>query len=198
MFSNYGRGNYYSKYSGVDANNDGIGDTPHPIQTGASDQYPLINPVDLLKPILTSHDSELTFEKDDDVVISWTATDDNPTDYRVYEENSLVKSDTWINGSNEADLGNLSVGTHVFTIKLLDIDRNSASFNVTVIVQDTTNTTSTSNNTDPLGDIGALLSDNIVPIAAVSGVGIVSILTIRRIFGGKKKPKTRKPKKKKK
>jgi len=198
LFYNNGRGNYYSKYSGVDDNGDGIGDTSYTIQPDVIDDYPLIKPVDLLRPVLTSHDSELTFERDDDVVISWVATDDNPTDYKVYEEHSLVKSDKWINGTNEADLGNLSIGIHVFTIKLLDIDSNYASFNVTVFVQDTSDPTSPSNSTDPLGDLGALLSDNIVPIAAVSGVGIVSILTLRRAFGGKKKPKTRKPKKKKK
>ncbi|MFH1737978.1 MAG: NosD domain-containing protein, partial [bacterium] len=37
-------GNYYSDYEGVDLNNDGSGDTPHPIPgtAGSVDQYPLV------------------------------------------------------------------------------------------------------------------------------------------------------------
>ena len=35
-------GNYWSDYSGPDANNDGIGDTPYTIQANGTDQYPLV------------------------------------------------------------------------------------------------------------------------------------------------------------
>ncbi len=35
-------GNWYSDYTGVDANGDGFGDTPHVIATGNVDQYPLV------------------------------------------------------------------------------------------------------------------------------------------------------------
>jgi parallel beta-helix repeat protein len=38
-------GNYYSDYTGIDNNTDGIGDTPHPIPGGSStDRFPLMQP----------------------------------------------------------------------------------------------------------------------------------------------------------
>ncbi len=38
-------GNYWSDYKGVDANGDGIGDTPHVIDEYNKDRYPLMAPI---------------------------------------------------------------------------------------------------------------------------------------------------------
>jgi len=49
-------GNYWSNYTGVDANHDGVGDTPYVVRTApyTTDRYPLITPYDVPEPSINS------------------------------------------------------------------------------------------------------------------------------------------------
>jgi nitrous oxidase accessory protein NosD len=44
FWDNGKEGNYWSNYNGTDANSDGIGDTPYPIDANNTDRYPLMTP----------------------------------------------------------------------------------------------------------------------------------------------------------
>ena len=51
-------GNYWSNYTGVDANLDGIGDTPYVVRSDyvyTIDMYPLVSPFDIPEPSITSN-----------------------------------------------------------------------------------------------------------------------------------------------
>lgn len=54
VFDNGSLGNYWSDYSGTDADHDGIGDTPYVIGGNLQDRYPLMAPVDISNVDLSS------------------------------------------------------------------------------------------------------------------------------------------------
>jgi nitrous oxidase accessory protein len=47
FWDNGSEGNYWSGYTGVDANHDGVGDTPYVLNDNNIDHYPLMSPVDI-------------------------------------------------------------------------------------------------------------------------------------------------------
>ena len=51
VWDNGSEGNWWYFYTGVDSNNDGIGDTPFEINQNNSDRYPLMQPYDISKAV---------------------------------------------------------------------------------------------------------------------------------------------------
>ena len=55
IWDNGSVGNYWNDYTGIDANHDGIGDTPYNISGGSSqDHYPLMLPLDSTPPVIAN------------------------------------------------------------------------------------------------------------------------------------------------
>jgi nitrous oxidase accessory protein NosD len=52
LFDDGKEGNYWSDYSGSDANGDGIGDAPYVIDANRSDHYPLVAPFDIFNVVI--------------------------------------------------------------------------------------------------------------------------------------------------
>jgi parallel beta-helix repeat protein len=68
FWDNSVEGNYWSNYTGVDSNNDGIGDSPYIINTNNQDQYPLMKPY---IPGDANHDGEVNEIDANMVIIAW-------------------------------------------------------------------------------------------------------------------------------
>ena len=67
-------GNYWSDYTGIDADGDGIGDTPYIIDTDNQDRYPLMNPWGTGTPIANFSWSPITPEVNELVTFSASAS----------------------------------------------------------------------------------------------------------------------------
>jgi hypothetical protein len=191
LFYNNMRGNYWSTYDGNDTNDDGIGDTPFAIDADNSDPYPLIDPVDFKKPDITDYPSELSFTTEETVSISWTAFEENPTTYEIFQDGVSVKTGTYENGTTDIELGSIAEGTYTFSVVLSDKDGNIASFSTTITVTVAEDMTSTTVQTGTItslpppedGDeLANFIAENLVQITIVGAVALVGLFILRRFF----------------
>ncbi len=102
-------GNYYSQYKGKDANDDGIGDTPHrlSIHTYVEDPFPIWWDAPVIS-ILEPNASD-TFEHVPSFEISidegfedavWNTIDDGLTNFTITEFNGTIDNSAWSAASN--------------------------------------------------------------------------------------------------
>ena len=175
LFYNNMKGNYWSKYTGNDTNGDGIGEVPFTIDPSNSDDYPLVEPVDFTKPVVLDFPEQLNFTTTQNVSLNWTAYDENPKEYQLFQNNTFSLSGIFNNGSNTIPLGKLEQGTYIFSVVLLDKDDNIAMFTTMVYVTAS----------DPAEELLDFLNDHLLQIAGVAiltGVTLfVFLKLIRRI-----------------
>ncbi|MGY5853977.1 MAG: NosD domain-containing protein [Candidatus Thorarchaeota archaeon] len=118
------------------------------------------------------------------VLVSWDASDLNPFWMNIYLNGSLLQEDTWNGDDVFIKLDSLDVGLYNLTLQLVDLDGNSASDAVIIIVYapipihttqtTTTATTSPTTSTTPTPrtptDLSALV------ILSLSGVVIILVM----------------------
>ncbi|MGF3501319.1 MAG: NosD domain-containing protein, partial [Candidatus Bathyarchaeia archaeon] len=73
--NSFGEGNYWSNYTGTDANHDGIGDTPHILYAGNQDFHPLMSP---FIPADANHDGIVNIKDVNFIGIAWNTTKGTP------------------------------------------------------------------------------------------------------------------------
>jgi hypothetical protein len=118
--------------------------------------------------------------------ITWNATDQNPGGYMIFKDDVDVKHGFW-NSSSEmitANVDDLNVGSHNYTIVFYEASGKSTSDTVMVDVSAppvTTTTTTTSSTTTPPPDgfdLSQFLSENMLLIGLGGGVVVLVILIV--------------------
>lgn len=69
-WSDNNEGNYWSNYEGIDANNDGIGDTPYIIDEKRQDPYPLMTPSNITNINIDIHTPTIENDQNQTIIIT--------------------------------------------------------------------------------------------------------------------------------
>ncbi|MCY3413065.1 MAG: ABC transporter substrate-binding protein [Candidatus Heimdallarchaeota archaeon] len=91
------------------------------LYTPPSDNYPVVE-----------SPGDMTIYEGDDISLVWNISDDNPSHFEIYRDQTTLRQGTWVNGSISVDLSDLMIGTYVFTLMLWDLDDHT--YNDTLIV----------------------------------------------------------------
>jgi parallel beta-helix repeat protein len=167
-----GIGNYWEEYNGVDANNDGIGDTPFDLDgsANAQDSYPIIG-----RMILLNSPNDISGNSTTLSSISWSVNYylllENPN-YVIKQNGTQIATGLWISGNsisiNIANL-NLEPGIYSFTIILSDGLGNQATDTIIVSVLPDDQI----NNGFPWGII-------ILILGLIAGITIVGLVVLQK------------------
>ncbi len=91
--------------------------------------------VSVATPPDVDHPTDVTYEEGAlGNSITWNAADSYPDSYKIYRNESLVRSGDWTGGSISIVVDGLSAGNYVYSISVLDLSGNSASDSVLVFV----------------------------------------------------------------
>ena len=125
QWDNGSQGNYWDIYQGIDANQDGIGDTPFIISDQSADRFPYMT-MFLADVVIAPTDiKQTTSTADPTPTFTWNSVIYNKgiTGYAIKidtDQEIIIKTSTWTSPTN------LTNGVHIFVIRAIGIDGQSS------------------------------------------------------------------------
>ena len=125
QWDNGSQGNFWDIYQGIDANQDGIGDTPFIISDQSADRFPYM--IMLLADVVIAPTDikQITSSADPTPIFTWNSViySKGITGYAIKIDNGqeiIIKTSTWTSPTN------LTNGVHIFVIRAIGTDGQSS------------------------------------------------------------------------
>jgi parallel beta-helix repeat protein len=155
-------GNYWSDYSGIDANYDGIGDTPYIIDANNQDNYPLMKLFAQLKTWTVDDDTPADFSSIQQAINAADSRDIVYVGAGIYHENVILNKTLTLIGENSQNTiirGNASVTLNI-TANSVTVTGFTITGASTAGIEVTSNYTSITGNTITNNSWGLHVHDN--------------------------------------
>ncbi len=195
LSSNKFNRNYWNDWTSPDSNNDGIVDSPYPIEGSDNNADPLPQTLPIyndgtLPDMIVPEDITYEFNTTGNT-IEWTIGDSNPGVFIILLDREIFVSYTlWENGTIIIDIDGLEVGTHVFTINLYDLTGNRVTDSVIVMVTlpppSTIPITSQIPSGSSLSTTDSLSTNNQTPISFLPMVFLIFVVANFRRYRSKR------------
>ena len=116
----------------------------------------MIHVFDDITPTISHPPNTEAFEDGREQVITWEVTDLHPGSFFVEQDGAQVATGTWVSGEVTANIDDLTIGTYAFTMTVSDLDDNTASDTVLVVVYDDDTTPVIDSPADILYTVGTI------------------------------------------
>ena len=139
---------------------------------------------DVSPPVITGAIGTIYMNEGDNETIEWTISDDNPSNYKIWENGTVIEDEIWTVSPLviQIDLSTRSVGTYVFELKAFDGYGHETAISVEVIIEEGSSDNETGTElTEPSNTVN-LDAPGIVYVA----IGFISIAALTVIFRRRK------------
>lgn len=176
-------GNFWSDYTGIDANNDGIGDTPYNINdasTTIQDMAPLMKAGSTKGPSLTHPADQIMINGTENGIVVWTGTTIAPEEYVIVLNGSVMVTESSWDGDTIIYTipSNLDIGNYTLICTITDSLGRTTSDEVLLSIIPNSAVNLDPSSTDGSGAFAGDIDTTSALIGVVGTVAVIGVLFI--------------------